>query len=91
MNDDDFERIQKFLESQDNIEMQFLQKFDEEVTKHINEMYDFSGDKAKENFLQLHLALSESYKGEDTTIKNFCIVLVLIKNILEKIKEVNNK
>ena len=92
MNDDDFERIQKFLESQDNLEMQFLQKFDQIVSKHINEMYDFSGDEAKENFLQLHVALSQTYnafsKNEDETIKNFCMVLVLIKNTLEKLKEV---
>lgn len=94
MLDDEFEKIQSFLESQNKPEVQFLQKFDSEITEYINESYDFSSDKAKDSFSLLYSDIQEAYldflKQQEGTIKNFSISLILIKNILEKLNKAQN-
>lgn len=91
MLDDEFAKIEEFLQSQNKESTQFLQKFNEEVTEHINKIYDFSGENAQAHFLTLYQALNESYTGFiksiHDTIQDFSVSLVLIKNILEQLNK----
>jgi len=98
MLDDDFEKIEDFLKSQEglksevSLEIKFLQRFEAEIITNLKESFDFSGDKAKENMLRVHQALMQAYQefgdSQELTIKCFSISLVLIKNTLEKLKEI---
>ena len=91
MLNDEFKEIENFLKSQNTAEMQFIQKFDEQITNYIKENFNlYNEENIEENLLILQTTIEDSYtnfsSSMEESIKNFSISIVLIKNVLARIQ-----
>jgi len=93
MLDDEFKKIEDFLKVDGNSELQLFSEFEKLTNNLIDTIYKNDADTG---FIEVHKVIYESYiefnKNSDNVYKDFAIIIILLKKLLEMLKnpEFNN-